>query len=167
MMGHAAGMNVLETDSREELIAFIEAQRAPIAQLQAAVTRLEQRLHALEAGNAPARGMPGHQREQVEPRPKRSRRKRTGNHARRRSEPTARVVHARPPCPRCGIRLAGDVGALWAQRSREVIEITPTLVTITEHIYLERCCPGCGKRWTPRVDLQGQVVGQSCLGSGW
>jgi transposase len=52
------------------------------------------------------------------------------------------------------------------KRTREVIEVTPVPASITEHVYLERCCPGCGRRWTPRVDLGGQVVGQSRLGVG-
>jgi hypothetical protein len=37
-------------------------------------------------------------------------------------------------------------------------------VEIIEHQYLERICPLCGKGWTPRVELDGQVVGQSRLG---
>jgi hypothetical protein len=155
-------MNELRTASREDLLAFIEVQQATIAQLQATVAHLEQRLRDLEASSSPPRGMPGHKREQTEPRPQRPRRKRTENQARGRSIPTARVVHALACCPRCGIRLAG--GAV--KRSREVIEITPVPATISEHVYLERCCPGCGRRWTPRVELQGTVVGQSRLGIG-
>lgn len=155
-------MNDLETASRDELLALIAAQQATLAQLQATVARLEQRLRELEAGSGTPRRMPGHKPQQVEPRPNPPRRKRNENHARHRSEPTARVVHALAHCPRCGIRLAG--GAV--KRSREVLEITPAPVTITEHVYLERCCPGCGQRWTPRVDLQGSVVGQSRLGIG-
>jgi hypothetical protein len=155
-------MNELETVSRDELIALIKAQQATIAELQATVAHLEQRLRDLETGRSTPQRMPGHKPEQPAPRPHRPRRKRTENHARRRDAPTARVVHAREHCPRCGIRLAG--GAV--KRSREVIEISPAPVAITEHVYLERCCPGCGKRWTPRVELQGRVVGQSRLGIG-
>lgn len=161
-MGYAAGMNELETASRADLIALIEAQQATIAQLQATVAHLEQRVRELEGGRSAPQRMPGHKPEQADPRPKRPRRKRTEHYARRRSEPTARVSHALDACPRCGMRLAG--GAV--KRSREVIEITPAPVTITEHLYLERCCSGCGQRWTPRVELQGTVVGQSRLGIG-
>lgn len=155
-------MNELETASRAELIALIKAQQAMMAQLQATVAHLEERVRELETGSAPPRGMPGHKREQAEARPKRPRRKRSENHARRRSAPTARVEHALDQCPRCGIRLAG--GSI--KRTREVLELTPAPVTITEHVYLERCCSGCGQRWTPRVALQGQVVGRSRLGIG-
>lgn len=155
-------MNELETASREELIALIKTQQMTIAQLQATVAHLEQRLRDLETGRSTPQRMPGHKPEQTEPRPQRSRRKRTENHARRRGAPTARVEHALAQCPRCGIRLAGGS----VKRTREVLEITPAPVTVTEHVYLERCCPGCGQRWTPRVDLQGEVVGRSRLGIG-
>jgi transposase len=155
-------MSELETASRDELLALIAAQQTTIAQLQATVRALEQRVRELETGSGASRRMPGHKPEQAEPRPRRPRRKRSENHARRRSEPTARVVHALVHCPRCGSPLAG--GAV--KRSREVIELTPVPAVITEHVYLERCCPGCGQRWTPRVELQGSVVGQSRLGIG-
>ncbi len=148
--------------SRDELLALIEQQQTTIAQLQATIVRLEQRIQTLEAGDGPPRGMPGHKREQPPPRSARSRRKRAENPTRPRGEPTARVVHALEACPECGIRLSGGS----VKRTREVIEITPVPATITAHVYLERCCPGCGKRWTPRVELGGQVVGQSRLGVG-
>ena len=157
------------TLSHAELIALVEQQQALIAELQATVAaqaatiqRLEQRVRELDGGAGPPRGMPGHKREPPAAGLRRPRRKRVENHARRRSEPTARVTHAVSHCPDCGIALAG--GSL--KRTREVIEVVPVPATITEHAYLERCCPGCGKRWTPTVELGGQVVGQSRLGVG-
>jgi transposase len=152
-------MDVL-TLSHGELIGLVRRQQALITELQATVQSLERRLRELEGGDAPPRGMPGHKREQAAAQPRPARRKRTENHARPRSEPTARVEHALDHCPDCGARLAG--GAV--KRTREVIEVVPVPATVTEHRYLERCCPDCGKRWTPAVDLTGQVVGQSRLG---
>ena len=159
----------LLTLSHADLIALIEQQQALIAELQATVAaqttsiqRLEQRVRELEAGNSPPRGMPGHARPQAASLPHQPRRKRAENHARARSEPTARVTHSLAHCPDCGIALAGGA----AKRTREVIELTPVPATVTEHVYLERCCPGCGKRWTPAAELDGQVVGQSRLGVG-
>ena len=161
-------MDVL-TLSQAELVALVGEQQTLIAQLQATVTaqsatieRLEGRLREVEGGTGLPRGMPGHKPAQATPLPRPARRKRSENHARRRSDPSARVAHAVPHCPDCGIALAG--GSL--KRTREVIEVTPLPATITEHRYLERCCPGCGKRWTPTVDLEGQIVGQSRLGVG-
>jgi hypothetical protein len=168
-------MDVL-TLSHDDLIdlvqrqhALLAEQQALIARLQATVAaqtatiaRLEQRIRELDGGGGPPRGMPGHKRQQPQPGPRPPRRTRSENHARRRSEPTARVVHALEVCPECGLRLAGGS----VKRTREVIEIVPVPAEVTEHSYLERCCGGCGKRWTPRVELASQVVGQSRLGVG-
>lgn len=148
--------------SHAELIALVQQQQALIAALQATVARLERRVRDLESGDGPPRGMPGHKREQAHAQPRPLRRKRTENHARSRSEPTARVEHALAACPDCGTPLAGGS----VKRTREVIEIVPMPATVTAHVYLERCCPACGKRWTPQVDLCGQVVGRSRLGVG-
>lgn len=161
-------MDVL-TLSHAELVTLVQQQQALIAELQASVAALqatngvlEQRVRELERGSGPARGMPGHTREQVRPLERPARRPRTEHHARRRSLPSAQVTHALDQCPRCGIALAG--GAV--KRTREVIEASLTPVMVTEHAYLERCCPGCGQRWTPAVELAGVVVGQSRLGVG-
>ncbi len=155
------GMDPL-TLSHADLVALVREQQTRIAELQATVTRLERRVRELEGGDGPPRGMPGHQREQAEPLARTPRRKRSTNAARRRSEPTARITHVVTHCPDCGIPLAGGS----VKRTREVIELSPVPASITEHVYLERCCPGCGKRFTPAVDLAGQVVGQSRLGVG-
>jgi len=150
------------TLSHADLIALVQQQQTVITDLQATVQRLAQRVRELESGDGPGRGMPGHARQQAVPVPREPRRKRAENHARPRSEPTARVTHSTAHCPDCGIALAGGS----VKRTREVIAVVPVPATITEHIFLERCCPGCGKRWTPTVDLSGQVVGQSRLGVG-
>ncbi len=162
------GMELL-TLSHAELVALAQQQQALIAELQATVAaqaatiqRLDRRVRDLEGGDSPPRGMPGHKREQAGPPARRPRRKRSENHARPRSEPTARVTHVVSHCPDCGIALAGGS----VKRTREVIEVVPVPATITEHVYLERCCPGCGKRSTPAVALAGEVVGQSRLGVG-
>ena len=161
-------MDVL-TLSHADLVALVQQQQARIAQLEATVAaqaatiqQLEQRLRAMDPAAGPPRGMPGHKPEQPGSAARRPRRKRAMNTARPRSEPTARVLHALDHCPVCGIALAGGS----VKRTREVIEVTPVPATITEHVYLERCCPGCGQRWTPPVALAGQVVGQSRLGVG-
>ncbi len=160
----------VKTLRHAELIALVDEQQALIDELRATIAaqtatiqRLEQRIRELDGGVGPPRGMPGHKRRQRDVTASRpSRRERAENYARRRSEPTERRLHAVAQCPRCGIRLAGGS----VKRTREVIEIEPVPARITEHVYLERCCPGCGTRWTPPVDLAGQVVGQSRLGIG-
>ena len=136
-MDYAAGMNELEMASRAELIALIHAQQATIAELQATVAHLEQRVRELESGRSAPQRMPGHKPEQAEPRPKRPRRKRTENHARRRS--------TRP-------RRSGTPSILpsvWAPSGRWGRQAQPGSARDHpgaghdhRHVYLERCCPG-------------------------
>ena len=49
---------------------------------------------------------------------------------------------------------------------REVIDLAPAPVTVTEHVYLERRCRRCGGRWQPGPELDGMVDGQQRLGRG-
>ena len=62
--------------------------------------------------------------------------------------------------------LSGRAGRRLGQAYREVIDLPLSPVVVTEHVYLERCCPACGRRQTPAVELEGLVVGQSRLGTG-
>lgn len=146
----------LLTASHADLIALIEEQQATIA-------RLEARIRELEGGSGTANRMPGHKPGPAPAAPPpQPRRPRATGFARRRMPPTEQVVHALEQCPHCRTRLAG--GAVT--RTREVIEVPLSPIMVTEHVYLERCCGGCGRRVTPAADLEGIVVGQSRLGVG-
>jgi hypothetical protein len=70
------------------------------------------------------------------------------------------VSHAVERCDRCDIALVGGS----VKRTREVIELSPSPVQIIQHVYLERRCPLCGKRWVPKADLAEQVLGKGRLG---
>jgi hypothetical protein len=144
----------LLTASHDELIALIRQQQASIA-------ALEQRIRELERERGTPRGMPGHKPGPAPARRVRQpRRPRQQQFTRPRSQPTRQVTHVVTHCPACGLALAGGS----VKRTREVIEVEPTPVTVTEHVYLERCCPGCGRRHTPAAALTGVVLGQSRLG---
>ena len=70
------------------------------------------------------------------------------------------VVHAVERCDQCDIaRVGGSV-----KRTRELIELSPSPVQLIQHVYLERRCPLCGKRWVPKADLAEQVIGKGRLG---
>lgn len=151
------------TRGHDDLVALVEQQQAHITELRATIARLEQRVRDLEGGVTPPRRMPGHKPSTASVKAARApRATRTRNLARRRATPDARIVHALEVCPQCGAPLAG--GSL--KRTREVIEVAPQPVAVTEHVYLERCCPDCHRRSTPAVALDGVVVGQSRLGVG-
>jgi len=150
------------TLSHDELILLVQQQQAIIAEQQAMIARLEQRLRDLEGGTAASNRMPGHKPTQARRGDRAPRANRTLNLARRRATPTVQVVHALTVCPHCGAPLAG--GAV--KRRREVIEIAAQPVVVTEHVALERCCPDCHRRVTPTMALDGLVVGRSRLGVG-
>jgi transposase len=64
-------------------------------------------------------------------------------------------------CPDCNYRLSGASLAY----TREVIELPPPQpVEVIEHQVIKRWCPCCGAWRSPRLDLQGQVLGQGRIG---
>src|SRR3954447_21361631 len=145
--------------SREELIGLVLRQREQIADLEqevarlradvatqrAEMTRLTERVGALLAALEPSDGddpvsrpttMPGlkpagRRRSSAPPPPRKRRARGVG---RRRMRPTARQVHAYAHCPHCRTALRGGT----VKRTREVLEVVPTPVVVTEHVYLER-----------------------------
>jgi transposase len=150
--------------AQERRLATLEAQ---LTEAQATIARLTAQLGALTAtdddaprGGTPT-GMPGLKPTEAPAREKAPRRKRAHGAARHRMTPTARVVHALATCPDCGAPLAGGT----VKRTREVIELPAPTVSVTEHVYLERRCPDCGKRCLPQPELAGIVAGQSRLGN--
>jgi hypothetical protein len=159
----------LTTASREELLAVIAEQqlvitelRATVSQMQTIIDELLKRIAGLEArlGGKGSGGPPGNKSAQAKPREKKPRKPRPKGFARQRMAPTQRVEHAVETCPDCGTRLLGG----WVQRTREVIEIPIVPVEVTEHAFVARNCPLCGKRHLPKVDLGGVVLGQQRLG---
>lgn len=187
-IGENGGMLDLFGASRDDLIRLVVAQRDQIADLARRQAALETELavqratiaqltahlgEALAALNPPGddtgsdgavapRTMPGLKPATPAAPPRPARKRRAHNAARRRMEPTARQVHALAHCPDCGTPLAGGT----PKRTREVIEVPLAPVTVTEHVYLERRCPDCGRRCVPTPDLIGVVDGQSRLGIG-
>lgn len=173
--------------SRKELIALVLRQReqiadleqrlarqeAELATLRATISQLSERVGELLAGVEPApsdkpsghpKGMPGlksptGRSQSVPPAP---RKRRARGYGRRRMQPTARQVHAYARCPHCQQPLRGGT----VKRTREVLEIVPAPVLVTEHVYVERRCPHCGGRWRPGPEVAGVVVGQGRLGVG-
>jgi hypothetical protein len=166
----------LVVQQRERLVVQereIAGLRAELAVQREALAAVQARVGALLAGQEPPEGdagaahpttMPGlkptgRRRPSPEPRP---RQRRAHGYGRKRMAPTARQRHAFAACPRCAMALSGGT----VKRTREVIEVVPGRVEVTEHVYVERRCPRCHGRWQPRPDLGGVVVGQGRLGVG-
>jgi transposase len=152
----------LEQASREELLAIIAAQQEQIGGLEEQVGQLTQQVAEVTARlrGGGGKSFPGLKPQQAKSAERPARKKRPRGFARRRMEPTERVEHAMEACPDCGCRLLGGS----VKRRREVLELPVAPVRVIEHVYLERCCPLCRKRWTPRPELDGVVAGRQRLG---
>ena len=148
----------LTTVDRDVLIAII-------AELQAAIARLEKRIVQLEGQAKPAnsRRMPGLKPNAKADRkpapPKGPRKPRPHGFARARMTPTRQVEHVVEHCPDC-TQLSGG----WTHRTREVIELPQVPAEVTEHVYVARICPGCQRRCLPPTQLDGVVMGKQRLG---
>ena len=150
--------------TNSELQAALSEQQATNSEQRATIDELQRRIGDPERrvlpGGQPL-GMPGNKppsrrRQPDEPDDRKPRKQRERGFARRRMEPTRREVHAPESCPECGTGLAGG----WVQRTREVIDVPPTPVEVTEHVLLARRCPTCERRRVPRLALDGVAVGR-------
>ena len=147
----------------------VARQAREIAELRQAAATLTERIGTLtmapDADDPPAaagssRSMPGLKPTQSPDRPPRPRTRRATGHSRTRMQATDQVVHALATCPDCGAPLAGGS----VKRTREVIDLPPPRIVVTEHVFLERRCPDCGKRCVPPPQMQGVVTGQGRTG---
>ena len=167
---------------RDELIRIILAQReelairdrqraaqaADLAQLRAVIAQLTERLGVLEqASKRPgppssgsSSGMPGLKPAEPAERAAGSRKRRETGYGRSRMTATAQVIHRLDRCPECGAPLAGGS----VKRTREVIDLPPASLEVTEHVYLERRCPDCGRRCVPTPELGAVVDGRRRFG---
>jgi len=153
---------------RERPLAVLAAEPAEV---QRVVTQLMAQVGALQRqrpgddGDDPPRGppngMPGRKPTEAEDRTARPRQRRATGSGRRRMQATEQVTHALAACPDCGAPLAGGT----VKRTRDVIDLPPPQVVVTEHVYGERRCPDCGKRCVPAPALTGVVPGQGRFGN--
>jgi hypothetical protein len=155
-----------QQDRIADLERQLAHQGATLAAVQAALTQVTKQLGAQtvrdDAEPDAPQGMPGHKPTQAPVRSPRPRKRRLHHASRHRLVATRVEVHALAQCPHCQAPLSGGT----PKRSRQVIELPTAPVVVTEHVYLERRCPDCGRRLTPPPALTGMVCGQSRLGIG-
>ena len=168
-------MSGLEELAREELRALVlklhgtvQAQEKQVAELGATVTWQAQRIAELEEEVARLRGgkssVPLWIRPSVQKKERSARKKRKKSFARKNLPATRVIYHALGQCPKCGRNLAGG-SVKWRH---QVMELPQVALEVTDHLFVERRCGVCKKRWTadPEVLLAGVVVGKKRVGIG-
>lgn len=143
--------------SRENLLVFIQYQAEQIEHLQAQNAALETRLEKLEQRlnkNSSNSSKPPSSDGLKKPKPK-SRREKGKRHSggqpghegdtlKRVAHPDAVVLHRHTLCPHCRHDLAPD--RVERVVKRQVFDLPPLQMQVTEHHAQVKVCPGCGKR---------------------
>lgn len=143
----------------------IEEQAKRIAELEAIVQVQAERISELEEQISKLGGpksKPSWVKPNAVPKRKEARKNRSQSFSRRSLTPTDVVCHAVDTCPDCGRKLSGGT----VKSRHQVLEIPKAPVKVTDHLFIERYCGACGKRFTPDAnDVLGDiVVGKKSIG---
>jgi transposase len=144
---------------REELIALVLKLHETVECQSKRILELEEEVARLRGGrpSVPLWVKPNAAKNQSGPRKKRKK------SFVRKNVTTDRVVcHAFERCPECDRKLDGGS----VKFRHQVMDLPRAAVEVTDHVFLERRCGVCGKRWTvdPRLALAGVVVGRKRFG---
>ena len=148
---------------REEIISL----RNQLAERDAIIDLQKKRIAELEKQLGLDDDPPASAKPRSERRPPKSsnsdnkRKKRNLQFVRRREVPTQTIDHKPCHCPDCGRGLHGGSPAT----RKQVVDIPPVTVTITEHVRWDRWCGVCHKRVRAKLDLGDQTVGKRRFGS--
>ena len=88
------------------------------------------------------------------------RKKRAQSFSRKSLTPTKAICHAVEECPECGRKLEGG----WVKWRHQVVDIPIISVEVVDHLFIERECGICKKRWVPD---SATVLGEEVLGKRW
>lgn len=149
----------MDGPSYEELAAENAMLRERLAALEAEVEMLRSMLTGGGNGSSAAPFVKPNRKERREA-DRQARKKRQSSFGRKLDKPTERVEHRLEKCPDCGRKLSGG----WVHARRQVVEIPETPVRVIEHVAIAGWCGACHKRYVPKIDLSGEVVGNSRLG---
>ena len=167
-------MSGLDELTREELIALVlklhetvELQANRIAELEAIVQAAVERISALEEEVSKLGGpkpKPAWVKGNAPKTEKGPRKKRLQSFARHNLAATQVQYHVVENCPDCGRELSGG-SVKW---QHQVLEIPKVRIEVIDHLFMERRCGVCGKRWTPDASAAPSdvVVGKKSVGIG-
>ena len=152
-------MSGLDELTREELIALALKLHERVQAQAERIAELEEEIARLRGGKSSA---PLCVKPSVAQKEKGERKQRKQSYSRCRLAPTRVVEHAIECCPDCGRKLVGG-SEKWRH---QVVEIPPIAAEVTDHVFVERRCGICGKRWTPdpATVLGEVVVGRKSVG---
>ncbi len=132
----------------ERLFSVIETQRVDLEVLQTQVKELQERL-AINSSNSSQPPSADGFNKQTRSLRKKSKKKsggqkgHTGSRLALRAQPDATLVHQRVSCSSCGSSLAEVAGEVLRER-RQVFDLPPLKLAVTEHRVSQKRCPGCG-----------------------
>lgn len=139
----------LEDLSRRELIDIIHRQAAQIEQLNVRVSELEKRLaknshnsHKSPSSDGLKKKRRTKSERQVSGKPSGGQIGHTGHHLALSSAPDQIIYHAVTDCAGCGYDLADT--AVQRMQRRQVFDIPPLALEVTEHQLEQKQCPCCG-----------------------
>jgi len=151
----------LDELTREELIALVLKLHEAVQVQDERIAELEEEIARLRGGKSSGQlSIKG----SVAKKGKGPRKKRKHSFSRKRLVADKVVCHGVEVCPDCGRRLVGG-SVKWRH---QVVEIPAVKAEVTDHLFVERRCGVCGKRWTPDSSevLCGVVVGKKSVGIG-
>ena len=146
----------------ERLRTENHALKQHLTQVLEQLAAAQQRIAELEQQHAgPPPFVKPNRPRSTEPKAKRKKRAPHHNHGRKRMTPTLSVEHALDRCPDCHYRLQGHS----LDYAREVLELPePQPIEVIEHRVIKRFCPHCRRWHSPKLNLEGQVLGQGRVG---
>lgn len=158
----------MDSITREELIALVEALRAENAEIKqqlhdmsAEIEMLRDKLSGGGGGSSAAPFIkPSRQQRRESERAERNKRKQS--FGRKRDVATEEIRHAVEHCPDCGKKLSGG----WVEGRHQVMEIPRVPVRIIDHVIIGRRCGYCCKVHIPQLGISDGVVGKMRLGVG-
>lgn len=147
--------------SKGELITIIYQQAREIEILKEKIIELQEKLGQKgEGGNSP-KSIPSWVKANVKKKRGGRRKQRDHGFSRRLDTPTQTIFHSYNLCPGCESDHLGKPSVAYR---RQIIDIPPVPVEITEHVVFKRYCFSCKRRFYPQVDLSQQVLGKGRIG---
>lgn len=144
-----------------ELIEIIFKQAREIEILKEQITELQEKLKQKGPGDDNSKQLPSFVKANLKKKKRKLLRKqREQGFSRKLDIPTKKVFHGFECCPDCSETL----GKPSVAYRRQIIDIPPVSVEITEHVVFKRYCSHCRKRFYPKIDLSSRVLGKGRIG---